>query len=168
MWLAASLIPLLTASLGLTTVVFQTLLGHDGLTFYVPFAAAVLLVALGLDYNIFGVGQVWEHARRSPLPEAIRTVMPRSTKAITAAGITLATSFALLALVPLRPFRELAVTMSLGVLIDVLIVRALLVPALLTLLGRASGWPGPRFRAAHDPSSAASAIVSGVGLVIER
>jgi RND superfamily putative drug exporter len=83
--------------------------------------------------------------------------MPRSTKAITAAGITLATSFALLALVPLRPFRELAFTMSIGILIDVLIVRTLLVPTLLTLLGRSSGWPSPRFRPAHDPSSAAAA-----------
>ena len=124
--LAASLLAL-AASLGLTNLLFQTVLGEDGLTFYVPFAAAVLLVALGSDYNIFGVGQVWEEARRRPLPEAICTVMPRSTRAITAAGVTLSVSFGLLALVPLRPFRELAFALSVGILLDVVVVRSLLV-----------------------------------------
>ncbi len=64
--LAASVLAL-AASLGLTTLVFQTLLGEDGLTFYVPFAAAVLLVALGSDYNIFGVGS---GVGRGPAPTA--------------------------------------------------------------------------------------------------
>ena len=144
LFLLASSVLTLAASLGLTTFVFQTVLGNDGLTFYVPFAAAVLLVALGSDYNIFGVGQVWDAARGQPLAEAIRTAMPQSTKAITAAGITLATSFALLAVVPLRPFRELAFTLSVGILLDVFVVRSLLVPALLTLVGRFSGCPGSR------------------------
>lgn len=146
LFLLASSMLALAAALGLTTFVFQNLLGQDGLTFYVPFAAAVLLVALGSDYNIFGVGQVWEAARRQPLADAIGTAMPASTRAITAAGITLAVTFALLALVPLRPFRELALTMSVGILLDVLVVRTLLVPCLLTLFGRVSGWPGKRLQ----------------------
>jgi len=58
-----------------------------------------------------------------------------------AAGITLAASFGMLALVPLRQFRELAFVMALGVLIDALVVRSVLVPALLTLLGGFSAWP---------------------------
>jgi putative drug exporter of the RND superfamily len=139
----------LTASLGMTTLVFQGLLGYDGLTFYVPFATAVLLVALGSDYNIFGVGHVWEIAHRRPLREAIRTAVPQSTRAITAAGVTLAVSFGLLAVIPLRSFRELAFTMSLGIMIDVLIVRSLMVPSLLTLVGYASGWPGGHLRNAR-------------------
>lgn len=77
--------------------------------------------------------------------------MPQSTKAITAAGVTLAVSFGLLALVPLRPFRELAFTMSVGILLDVLVVRTLLVPALLTLLGRVSSWPGSQLQG-DEPS----------------
>jgi RND superfamily putative drug exporter len=139
----------LTASLGMTTLVFQGLLGYDGLTFYVPFATAVLLVALGSDYNIFGVGHVWEIAHRRPLREAIRTAVPQSTRAITAAGVTLAVSFGLLAVIPLRSVRELAFTMSLGIMIDVLIVRSLMVPSLLTLVGYASGWPGGHLRNAR-------------------
>ena len=61
----------LAASLGLTTLVFQGFLGHDDLTYHVPFAVAVLLLSLGSDYNVFVVGRIWEEAERMPLPEAI-------------------------------------------------------------------------------------------------
>lgn len=132
--LAASVLAL-AASLGVTVLVFQDVLGAGDLTFYVPFAAAVLLVSLGSDYNIFAVGSVWEEARRRPLLDAIRVAMPQTTRAIAAAGLALAVSFGLLALVPLRPFRELAFAMVLGITLDALVVRSLLVPALLTLLG---------------------------------
>ncbi|MGI8721984.1 MAG: MMPL family transporter, partial [Geodermatophilaceae bacterium] len=141
LYLLACSVLALAASLGLTTFFFQTVLGHDGLTFYVPFAAAVLLVALGSDYNIFGVGHIWQAARRLPLREAIVTAVPQTTRAITAAGITLAVSFGMLALVPLRPFRELAFAMFVGILLDAVVVRSLLVPTLLVLVGRRSSWP---------------------------
>ena len=141
LYLLACSVLALAASLGLTTFFFQTVLGHDGLTFYVPFAAAVLLVALGSDYNIFGVGHIWQAARRLPLREAIVTAVPQTTRAITAAGIALAVSFGMLALVPLRPFRELAFAMFVGILLDAVVVRSLLVPTLLVLVGRRSSWP---------------------------
>ncbi|HET8659394.1 MAG TPA: MMPL family transporter [Micromonosporaceae bacterium] len=130
------------ATLGLTTQLFQGVLGADGLTFYVPFAAAVLLAALGSDYNIFGIGHAWEEARVRPLREALAITIPQSARAIRTAGFTLAISFGLLAIVPLRPFRELAFALTVGILIDSLIVRSLLAPAVLTLAGSASGWPG--------------------------
>lgn len=133
--LLASSVLALAASLGLTVLVFQDLLGNPGLTFYVPFAAAVLLVSLGSDDNIFAVGRVWELTRHLPLPRAIQIAVPDTTRAITAAALTLAASFGLLALVPLRPFRELALALALGIVLDAVVVRALLVPSLLTLLG---------------------------------
>lgn len=111
-----------------------------------PFAAAVLLLSLGSDYNIFAVGHVWQAARDRPLKEAILRATPESTAAITAAGIALAASFGLLALVPLRPFQELGFLMALGILIDVFIVRTLLIPALLTLVGPVSSWPSRALR----------------------
>ncbi len=126
----------LGAALGLTVLVFQDLLGGAGLTFYVPFAAAVLLVSLGSDYNIYAVGRVWDELRTRPLAAAVRVAFPDTTAAIVAASATLAASFGLLALVPLRPFRELAFAMALGILIDAAVVRTLVVPSLLTLLGR--------------------------------
>ena len=131
----------LAASLGCLALVFQDRLGGDGVAFYVPFAAAVLLLSLGSDYNIYGVGHVWTRARHTTLRQAIAERVPETSGAITAAGITLAASFGMLALVPLRQFRELAFVMGLGVLIDALVVRSVLVPALLTLLGRFSAWP---------------------------
>ncbi len=144
LYLLACSVLALCSALGLTTLVFQGLLDHDGLTFYVPFTAAVLLVSLGSDYNIFAVGHIWQLAERRPLQDAMRIAIPQSTRAITSAGVALAASFGLLALVPLDAFRELAFAMAVGILLDVFIVRALLVPSLLTLVGRRSGWPSHR------------------------
>jgi RND superfamily putative drug exporter len=132
----------LAMALGITTLVFQDVLGYDGLVFYVPFAAFVLLLALGSDYNIFAVGSVWEEARGRHLRDAIALAVPRSTSAITAAGLALAASFGLLAIVPMAPFEELGLVLCLGILVDAFVVRSLLVPALLSLFGRFSGWPG--------------------------
>ena len=136
----------LAASLGVTTFFFQRVLGHDDLTYYIPFAAAVLLVALGSDYNVFVAGRIWEEARWLRLREAISVATPAAAKAVTVAGIALAASFALLVAVPLLSFREFAFVMAVGVLIDTFIVRSLLVPALTSLFGEASWWPGRRLR----------------------
>lgn len=143
------------ATLGLTALVFQDRLGHPGVTFFVPLAAGVLLVALGSDYNLFAVGHVFAEARRRPLREAMLAALPRSSGAITTAGVALAASLGTLALVPLRQFHELAFALVVGILIDALVVRTLLAPALLSLFGRFSGWPGRRLAAAPGPAAAA-------------
>ncbi len=147
LFLLASTVLSVSAALGLTTFLFNMLEPGVGLTFYVPFAAAVLLLAFGSDYNIFGVGHVWDEAGHRPLTEAIRIAMPQTTRAINAAGVALAASFGLLAVVPLGPFRQLAFAMGVGILIDVLIVRSVLMPALLTVVGPASAWPSKRLLA---------------------
>ena len=149
----------LAASLGITSLLFGHVAPGAGLTFYVPFAAAVMLLAFGSDYNIYAVGNIWEATREKSLPEAITTAMPGTVVALTVAGLALAASFGLLAVVPLLPFRQLAFVMFLGILLDVLVVRSLLVPALLTLFGRYSAWPSRRLmrRLAHgtedDPTA---------------
>jgi RND superfamily putative drug exporter len=139
------------ATLGLTVLFFQDKLGHAGITFYVPLAAGVLLVALGSDYNLFAVGHIWQEARRRSLREAMSVALPRSSAAITTAGLALAASLGSLALVPLRQFTELAFALAAGILLDTYVVRTLLVPALLTVVGPASGWPGRRL-AAPEPA----------------
>jgi putative drug exporter of the RND superfamily len=139
--LAASVLALL-ATLGVTVWIFQDRLGYDGLVYYVPFTVAVLLISLGADYNVFVVGRIWEEARRRPLRHAIAVAGAQASRAITVAGIALAASFALLALIPLQQFREVAVAMAAGIVIDALIVRSLLVPALVALFGRVGMWPG--------------------------
>ena len=134
------------AGLGLTVYVFQGILGYDGLTYYVPLATAVLLVSLGSDYNVFVAGRIWAEARTRRLREAVAVATPQAASAITIAGITLAASFALLALVPLRSFREFALLMVIGVLIDTLLVRSLLIPGLISIFGEVSWWPGRRIQ----------------------
>jgi putative drug exporter of the RND superfamily len=146
LYLVASSVLGLLASLGLATLFFQNVLGEPNLTYYVPFAAAVLLVALGSDYNVFVAGRIWEEARRMRLREAIAVAAPQAARAVTVAGVALAASFALLAIVPLRSFREFAFVMGVGVLIDTFIVRTLLVPALTSIFGEAAWWPGRRVK----------------------
>jgi RND superfamily putative drug exporter len=143
------------ATLGLTTFVFQGLLGHTDLTYYVPFAAGVLLVSLGSDYNVYVVGRIWDELRERDLRDAIAVAVPRASKAISIAGIALAGSFAALAIVPLDAFREFAFMMCVGVLIETFLVRTFLVPALISVFGRTSTWPGgtrPLRPAAEPPA----------------
>lgn len=144
----------LTAAIGATTWFFQGVLGHHELTYYVPFAAAVLLLSLGSDYNIFIAGRIWQEAERRPLRDAIRHAAPRASRTITVAGLTLAGSFALLALIPIRPMRELAFVMAVGILVDSFLVRSILVPSLIAAFGRASWWPGSPPRPAARPAPA--------------
>ena len=145
------------AALGLTTLLFQHVLGHQGLIFYAPFAASVLLVSLGSDYNIFTVGRVWDESRSIPLREALAVAVPRSARPVTVAGLTLAVSFAFIAIIPVAPFQELAFAVAVGVLIDSFLVRSVLVPALIVLVGTFSGWPGHRFVAATEVREVANA-----------
>ncbi|HEX6525532.1 MAG TPA: MMPL family transporter [Streptosporangiaceae bacterium] len=141
--LAASVLAVL-ATLGVTALICRALFGSASLVYYVPFAAGVLLVALGSDYNVFVVGRIWEEARRRPVPDAVAFAAPRASRAITTAAVALAASFALLAVIPLLQFRQIAITMAAGVLLDAIVVRSLLVPALVALFGRAGMWPGSR------------------------
>jgi RND superfamily putative drug exporter len=126
------------ASFGLTALVLP---GADFI-YYVPLVAVVLLVALGSDYNVFIAARIRSEARERRMQEAIAVAAPSASRAITVAGITLAATFALLALIPLRPFRELALLMAIGVLVDALLVRPLLIPALLAAGREWSWWPG--------------------------
>jgi RND superfamily putative drug exporter len=141
--LAASVLAVL-ASLGMTTLICRALFGSASLVYYVPFAAGVLLIALGSDYSVFVVGRIWEEARHLAVPDAVAVGAPRASRAITTAGVALAASFALLAVIPLLQFRQIAVAMATGVIVDAIIVRSLLVPALVALFGRAGMWPGNR------------------------
>ncbi len=162
LYLLAASVLALAAALGLTTFVFQGLLGQEQLTYYVPFAAAVLLVALGSDYNVFVVGRIWGEARRRPIREAIAVAVPEASRAIAVAGVTLAASFAILAVVPLVQFREFAFAMFAGVLLDSFLVRSLLVPALVALFGRASWWPARRRPAAPEVPGLEATVASDV------
>lgn len=159
LYLVAASLLALGASLGLTVLVFQELLGYGEITFFVPFAGIVLLVALGSDYNVYLAGRVWAEARILPLRRAVAVAGARASSAITIAGLILALSFSMLVFVPLQPFHELAFLLAAGLLLDALVVRSLLAPALITLFGELGTWPGHQIggggRRRPGPSAAA-------------
>jgi RND superfamily putative drug exporter len=135
------------APLGLTAYLF-TAAGHPDISYYVPIGAAVLMVSLGADYNLFLVGRIWDQLRQRSVAAAIETAAPRAARSIATAALALSLSFATLALVPLVSFRAFAFAMGAGALIDSYLVRGQLVPAMVSLFGRAGAWPGMAYRAA--------------------
>jgi RND superfamily putative drug exporter len=143
----------IAATFGLTTLFFREVLGVTDMTYFVPLAAGVLLLSLGTDYNLFVVGRIWQEAKERDVSEAIEAAVPRASRAVSIAGLALACSFATLAVVPIAPFRELAVSVGLGALVDTFVVRTLLVPSLLAACGRRSWWPGVRGRRVEATAS---------------
>lgn len=135
LYLVAVSVLVVAAAVGSTVYFFQGLLEYDELVFFVPVASAILLLALGSDYNVFLVSRVWRQSGRMGLRPAIRTAGSRASHDITIAGLTLALSFAAVVIVPILSFRELAFTMCAGLLIDVFVARTLLIPALMALFG---------------------------------
>lgn len=147
----------LAATFGLTVYFFTNVLHDSGLPYYIPVAFSVLLLSLGSDYNIFVVGRIWKEADRRPLQEAVAVATPRAGRAITVAGVALALSFAMLAIIPITPFAVMAFAMGVGILLDTFLVRSMLVPALVVVFGQAGRWPrrGPEhdLQVVSDPSS---------------
>ncbi|WP_019874565.1 MMPL family transporter [Sporichthya polymorpha] len=142
LYLLFSVLLSMFAALGITTLVFQGMLGHEGLAFYLPILLFVMLIALGSDYNIFIVGRIREeldagHSVREATTRALVSTGPT----ITAAGFVLAGTFAALLITPLPSVRQIGFGVAVGVLIDTFIVRSLLVPAATVLLGRFAFWP---------------------------
>jgi RND superfamily putative drug exporter len=145
-YLLASSLLVVAASLGLTVYVFQDLLGYNELSFFVPVATAILMLALGADYNVFLISRIWREAERRDLHGAIRVAGSRASSAIGLAGLILALSFAAVWLIPIAAFRELAFAMFVGLMLDTWLARPLLVPALVSLFGgsapaKASSYP---------------------------
>jgi RND superfamily putative drug exporter len=160
--LAASVLAVF-ATLGLALLICRAVLGSGTMVYFVPFAAGVLLVSLGSDYNVFVVGRIWEEARRRPVPDAVAVAAPGASRAITTAGVALAASFAMLAVIPLEQFRQLAITMAVGVILDAIAVRSLLVPALVALFGRLGMWPAKRREPAVRVDPLVGAAQANVG-----
>ena len=129
------------ATMGVSTLLFQNVLGQGGVVYYVPFALFLLLIALGSDYNIFIMAAIREEAGKMPLNKAVPVALARTGPTISAAGLTLAGSFFLLTLIPLRDFHQIGITMALGILLDAFVIRTLLVPSLALLAGPRGFWP---------------------------
>jgi len=131
-----------TFTLGLTYLVFTTLTDVEGLTWYVPFFAFVFLVALGIDYSIFLFGRIKEEVGVHGMREGVHVAAATTGAIITSAGLILAGTFAAMMTGEVMGLREIGFAVAVGVLVDTFVVRTILVPALATLFGRWTWWPG--------------------------
>ena len=135
------------AALGLASIIFIKLGGSGGLTFLLPFLMFIFLLALGEDYNILVMTRIREEAHHYRLREAVVTAVGASGPTITSAGLVLAGTFLVLAVTGGgRPggsqIRDIGIGLALGILMDTFLVRSLLVPSTVSLLGRWNWWPG--------------------------
>ncbi|MFB7583914.1 MMPL family transporter [Streptomyces hydrogenans] len=130
------------ATLGVSALVFQHVFGFTGTDSAVPLYGFVFLVALGVDYNIFLMSRVREETVRHGTREGMRRGLIATGGVITSAGVVLAATFAALGVIPLAFLVQIAFIVAFGVLLDTLVVRSLLVPALVRDIGPAVWWPG--------------------------
>ncbi|MGO4383710.1 MMPL family transporter [Specibacter sp. RAF43] len=129
------------AAMGVSALVFNHVFGFPGADASVPLFGFVFLVALGVDYNIFLMTRVREEAREMGTRAGVLRGLGMTGSVITSAGIVLAATFAALGVIPLLFLAQLAFIVAFGVLLDTVIVRSLLVPALVYDIGRHVWWP---------------------------
>ncbi|KAA9392978.1 MMPL family transporter [Kocuria coralli] len=129
------------SALGVSAVLFNHVFGFPGSDASVPLYAFVFLVALGIDYNIFLMSRVREESLVHGTRAGILRGLVLTGGVITSAGIVLAATFAALSVIPIVFMVQLAFIVAFGVLLDALLVRSLLVPALTYDMGRVIWWP---------------------------
>ena len=129
------------AALGLALIVFELFADFPGEDPSYPLFAFIFLVALGIDYNIFLMARVREEAQSQSTKEAMLKGLAVTGGVITSAGIVLAGTFSVLAVLPLVALTQIGITVALGVLLDTFVVRSILVPALTFSLGERTWWP---------------------------
>lgn len=147
--LIASVLATFFASLGASTFLFTHLLGFPALDSNVTLFAFLFLVALGVDYNIFLTTRAREERDRHGTREGMIRALASTGAVITSAGILLAAVFAVLGVLPVVALTQIGVIVCIGVLLDTLVVRTVLVPALVFLTGDAFWWPTSRARSRH-------------------
>jgi RND superfamily putative drug exporter len=130
------------ASLGAGSWLFRNVLDYPALDNSVPLFSFLFLVALGVDYNIFLVTRAKEEAATRGTKDGMVYALAVTGAVITSAGILLAAVFAVLGVLPVVTLTQIGIIVGIGVLLDTLLVRTVLVPALATLTGDRFWWPG--------------------------
>ncbi|WNI20645.1 MMPL family transporter [Streptomyces sp. ITFR-16] len=129
------------ATLGVSSLVFRHAFGFSATDASVPLYGFVFLVALGVDYNIFLMSRVREEALAHGARQGVLRGLVSTGGVITSAGVVLAATFAALTVIPLAFLAQIAFIVAFGVLLDTLVVRSLLVPALVVDIGPRAWWP---------------------------
>jgi RND superfamily putative drug exporter len=136
------------ASLGLVAIIFVHLGGQSGTNFVLPFLMYVFLMALGSDYNVLVMTRIREEFHRRPLREAVRYAIGATGTTITTAGVILGGTFAVLAVAGGASggssggqIQQIGYGVAAGIILDTFVVRTVVVPAIVVLLGRWNWWP---------------------------
>lgn len=130
------------SALGAGWLILHFGLGAPAIQGAIPLYAFVFLVALGEDYNIFMVSEIWKKKQTQTHLDAVAGGVVQTGSVITSAGLILAGTFAVLATLPIQVLVQFGIVTAIGVLLDTFIVRPLLVPAITAVLGRFAFWPG--------------------------
>jgi len=149
------------AALGIATIAFIDIGGDGGISFILPFLMFIFLLALGEDYNILVMTRIREEARHLPLREAVVKAVGRTGTTVTSAGVILGGTFAVFAIVGGggsggSQLRAIGFGLAAGILMDTFLVRTLLVPATVILLGRRNWWPSSLSREEDDHGRASA------------
>jgi putative drug exporter of the RND superfamily len=145
--LVAPLLLLLTvvasffSAIGASWLIFENVLGLPALDLSVFLYSFLFLVALGVDYNIFLVTRAKEEAEKLGLKEGMIKALASTGGVITSAGILLAAVFAVLGVLPLIALYQIGIIVGIGVLLDTLLVRTVIVPSLAFITGKYFWWP---------------------------
>jgi putative drug exporter of the RND superfamily len=142
LYLIASVAISYLAAFGLSVLLFQ----GTGLPYIIPFLMFLFLLALGEDYNILVMTRIREEAGTVPLRQAVTRALGRTGSTVTSAGLVLAGTFGCFAIVEAgQPgggvYRDILASLAIGILMDAFLVRTLLVPSTVALLGRWNWWP---------------------------
>jgi RND superfamily putative drug exporter len=157
LYLIVSVLLSYLAALGLAVVVFIGVRGDGGLPFFLPFLMFLFLLALGEDYNILAMTRIREEAHDLSLREAVTRAVNATGSTITSAGLVLAGSFGVLVVAAgnspgADQVQAIGVGLALGILMDTFLVRTLLIPSTVVLLGRFNWWPSRLSRPGRAPA----------------
>jgi RND superfamily putative drug exporter len=170
LYLIASVAISYFAALGFAVIIFIELGHSGGITFILPFLLFIFLLALGEDYNILVMTRIREEAHRLPLREAVSRAVAVTGTTVTSAGLVLAGTFAVFAVVGGRgaggsQIVDVGVGLAIGVIMDTFVVRTVLVPCTVVLLGRWNWWPSKiEITSSPDATDAVGASADALGL----
>jgi RND superfamily putative drug exporter len=139
--LLATVVASFFASMGAGWFIFTNILGFAALDLSVFLFSFLFLVALGVDYNIFLVTRAKEEAEKLGTRLGMIKALSATGGVITSAGVLLAAVFAVLGVLPLVALAQIGVIVCIGVLLDTLLVRTVMVPALAFMTGKKFWWP---------------------------
>jgi len=151
------------AALGVGYFVIDAIFGFPGSDPSMPLFAFVFLVALGVDYNIFLIARAREETIAHGSEQGILRALAVTGAVITSAGIVLAGTFSVLAVLPLTFLTELGFVVAFGVLLDTFLVRSVLVPAIALALGDRFWWPSALSRPQRPATESEGTALSRTG-----